>query len=379
MTAPRRLRLLALTGLVLAIAATPMATPAVADEKPPVDAAAEAYADALKRARSIEASLVKAVAKVRMNSVAVRNLREVKPPGESEPRLMRVSGGSGVIIKYRGKIWMVTNVHVTAGHQALEVVTHDGVTREVEEHDTIPEYDISLLKFTKKPRKLKGVVVKGDYSERGLKEGTWIIATGNPFFLGEDGASVASLGVISGLDRYLGGRYQYVGAIQHDAKINPGNSGGPLWNLKGQLVGINGKMASTPVARGMGPTNTGASFSLPVHQVEAYIRRLVGKTDAAAGYLGLNLETAMDKKGKAMGARVKQVGRRSPMFRDKKRLHKGDIITSLSVKGRTTRIYTADDLREAISLLEAGQEISLKYKSGRKTKRWKGRLGDSGR
>lgn len=372
--------------LALAVSAVhpvvaPVGSLAWADDKPPRDPAAEAYADALARARGIEASLVKAIAKVRVSSVAVRNLRTVKGAAGEEPRMRRVSGGSGVIIRYRGKIWMVTNVHVTAGHQALEVVTYDGVTREVEEHDTIPEYDISVLKFKDKPRgvKIKGVAVKGAVSEKGLKEGTWVIATGNPFFLGEDGASVASLGVISGMDRFLGGRYQYVGAIQHDAKINPGNSGGPLWNLKGQLVGINGKMASTPVARGVGPTNTGASFSLPVHQVEAYIRRLVGATDASAGYLGLDVETAVDKKGKAMGARIKRVNRRSPMYRSKDRPHKNDIVTSLIVKGRSNRIYTADDLREAVSLLPSGQEITLKYKAGKRTKRWKGRLGDSGR
>ena len=402
-TAPARLRGLAALGCLWLILAAPLplasgeedtAAGDAADKAAATKAAAakaeaeEAYQDALERAEGIEEGLMKSVDKVRVNSVAVLNLRQRKPRPDAEPVLVRASGGSGVIIKYRSKLWILTNVHVTAGHQALQVVTHDGEVRDVELHDSIPEYDIALLKFKEKPRgvKFRGVPVIASKSERGLKAGTWVIATGSPFFLGEDGRSVTTLGVISGLDRFLGGQYQYVGAIQHDAEVNPGNSGGPLWDLKGNFIGINGKIAMNQALRGARPTNTGAAFSLPVHQVEAYLKRLVGEGDAEAGYLGVACETEKDKKGNAVGARITSIERGSPLQqagrgnkKDDDCPTKDDVIVSLTVKGSLKRVYTASDLREHLSLLPAGQDITIKYKRGKRTKRYKVTLADRGR
>ena len=374
--------LAALLGLALLL----LAPPAFADEaSAEPDPAEEAYQDALERAEGIESGLMKSVDKVRVNSVAVLNLRQRKVPGQTEPALVRASGGSGVIIKYRGKLWILTNVHVTAGHNALQVVTHDGVVRDVEQHDSIKEYDIALLRFKDKPRgvKFKGVTVSKNKSLKGLKSGTWVIATGSPFFLGEDGRSVTTLGVISGLDRFLGGQYQYVGAIQHDAEVNPGNSGGPLWDLKGNFVGINGKIAMSQQLRGARPTNTGAAFALPVHQVEAFLKKLVDKTDAQAGYLGVQAETVTDKKGKSVGARITRFQRGSPLqgrgVKKDDQPKEGDVITGITVKGSTKPVHTANDLREILSLLQAGQEITVKYKRGKRTKRCKCELAKSGR
>ncbi|MDF1700062.1 MAG: trypsin-like peptidase domain-containing protein [Planctomycetota bacterium] len=372
-------------GLLALLLAAPLPR-ARADEKPAPkpDPAEEAYEDALERAEGIEGGLMKSVNKVRINSVAVLNLRRRKPAPNAEPILMRASGGSGVIIKYRSKLWILTNVHVTAGHHELQVVTHDGVVRDVEQHDSIPEYDIALLRFKDKLKRVKfrGVPVVASKSLKGLKAGTWVIATGSPFFLGEDGRSVTTLGVISGMDRFLGGQYQYVGAIQHDAEVNPGNSGGPLWDLKGNFIGINGKIAMSQQLRGVRPTNTGAAFSLPVHQVEAYLKRLVGDGDAEAGYLGVQTETETDKKGKAVGAKITKIERGSPLGGrgagpDAPKV--GDVITSLIVRGSGKTVYTASDLREHLSLLAAGQDVTIKFKRSRRTKRFKVRLADRGR
>lgn len=361
--------------------------PAEADEQPAEAKPSEeeeAYLDALERAEGIERGLMRSVEKVRINSVAVLNLRRRKPAPNAEPVLARASGGSGVIIRYRSKLWILTNVHVTAGHEALQVVTHDGVVRDVEQHDSIPEYDIALLKFKERPRRVefRGVPVIARKSLKGLKPGTWVIATGSPFFLGEDGRSVTTLGVISGLDRYLGGQYQYVGAIQHDAEVNPGNSGGPLWDLKGNFIGINGKIAMSQRLRGVRPTNTGAAFSLPVHQVEAYLKRLVGDGDAEAGYLGVDVETETDEKGKSIGAKITRIKRGSPLQGpnvDEDAPKVGDVITSLTIRGSGKRVYTASDLREHLSLLSAGQDITIRFKRGRRTKRFKVSLADRGR
>jgi serine protease Do len=365
--------------LVALLAAWGVAPTARADDTPD----AEAYEKALEYAEGIEKGLVDSIAEVRLNSVTVFNLRRPKP--EMEP--MRTSGGSGVIISRGGKLWILTNVHVTDKHDALEVVTHDGVIRPVIQHDSIPEYDIALLRFTEKPRKVKfrGVTVKPSKSgngSSGLSEGTWVIATGNPFFLGGDGIAVATLGVVSGLNRFLAGEYAYVGAIQHDAEVNPGNSGGPLWNLQGDLVGINGKIFMGHRTQGTGPSNTGASFSLPIHQVDAFLKRLVGDDDAEAGFLGLETDTATDDKGKAVGAVITKIHPASPVNakgQTKNAPKAGDVITSITVKGSSKRVYTASDLREIVSLLPAGVDVSLKFKSGNRSRRWKGKLGDKGR
>ncbi len=380
----QRLPLLLCLGLGLLLGPS---TPLLADDEP-VSAAAEArkaaeeaYQSALERASGIEDSLVKAVDKVRLNSVSVLNMRNRKVPGQSTPVLVKASGGSGVIINRSGKLWILTNVHVTKGHNALKVVTHDGVYRDVIQHDSIPEYDIALLRFKDKPKRVKfrGVSVKASNSTSGLREGTWVIATGNPFFLAEDGRSVTTLGVISGMGRFLGGQFQYVGAIQHDAEVNPGNSGGPLWDLRGRFIGINGKIATGSRIRGVRPTNTGAAFSLPAHQVDAYLRQLIDEGDAEAGFLGLITATAKDKKGKAMGARVVKLDAHSPMAGSKDRPKKGDLVTSITVKGSVKRIETASELREILAVLSAGTVVTVKWKTGKKYKRWKGPLGDKKR
>src|SRR6185295_6198828 len=120
-----------------------------------------------------------------------------------------------------------------------------------------------------------------------LEEGQWCLATGNPFELAMDGVPVVTLGIISGLDRVLGGDYLYGRAIQHDAAVNPGNSGGPLWNLQGQFVGINGMIRTHDLADGTTPSNSGASYSIPVEQIDAFLSKLTdAKADAKAAYLG---------------------------------------------------------------------------------------------
>ena len=284
-----------------------------------------------------------------------------------------------MIIRYKKRLWILTNVHVIAHHHELQVITHDGVVRDVELHDSIPEYDIALLTFEDEPddKAFQGVPVVAKRSRSGLKSGTWVIATGSPLSLGEDGRSVATLGVVSGLDRYLGGRYQYSGAIQHDAEVNPGNSGGPLWDIGGNFIGINGKIATTILVRGARPTHTGASFALPVHQVAAFLKRLVDDEDAEAGFLGVDVETAIDAKGRSVGARILGLHRRSPLVRagyDAPR--KDDVITSIGVRSRSNPVYTASDLHKHLSLLTAGQTITVRFRRDKRSMKFKVTLTD---
>ena len=358
---PRRLFLL-LAAVCL------LGAPASAEETG--DPAEEAYQKALDDALDVERALLKTVDKVRKHSVSVGCYRAI-PRGPREGELVLASCGSGVLVEYRSKTWVLTNVHVIRGAQKIEITTHDGARHVMVEHDSIPRYDISLLRFAAKPKKrLRGVRVKAS-SEKDIKEGSWVIATGNPFFLAMDGASVTTLGVISGLDRNLGGKFEYVGAIQHDAEVNPGNSGGPLWNLKGALVGINGKIATRGMFQGARPTNTGASFSLPISQVASYLKRLAGDVDAASGFLGITAKTEVDKRGKSVGALVTAIHPRSPALNA---IMRDDLIKSIRA-GKSKTIYTADDLRDFLSHLMANTKVTIKFKRGRRTKTWSGVLG----
>ena len=335
------------------------------------------HRDALKEAVKIEESLVRAIKKVRQSSVSVLRYMTRKPRGGGDAVRLLGGCGSGVIISYKGKVWIVTNVHVIAGAKDLEVVTADGVHHAVVEHDSIIEYDIALLKFSKKPkRRPKAVSVRPEVSAKHIKEGSWVIATGTPFFLATDGRSVTTLGVVSGKDRYLPGKYNYVGAVQHDAEVNPGNSGGPLWDLRGRLVGINGKIATSSRIPGGTPTNTGASFSLPAHQVNAYLKLLVRDDNAQAGYLGLQTNTWSDKRGRPSGAQITRIQGGSPV-RGRKAPAVGDVITAIVIKTKRTAIYTSMDLRNALSTHSAGAKVTLSYKvKGRGGIRsWKGALG----
>jgi S1-C subfamily serine protease len=342
------------------------------------DANEETPLDRARRvARDVEGSVVSSLAKVRRSSVSVLNQAEVKDAdgkGTGEYRL--ASGGSGVLIKHRAKTWVLTNQHVVEGADALAIVGVDGVERAVSVQDAVPQYDIALLRFHEKPKGLSPVTLKKQASQQ-LGAGDLVLATGNPFFLAVDGAPVATLGVVSGTDRVLGGRFLYGAAIQHDAAVNPGNSGGPLWDLDGRLVGINGMIMTTQSGRA-GASNSGASFSIPIAQVVPHLSTLVdGKKSAEAGYLGVRFQTHQDRDGNPDGAEVLRVMDDSPVRSGRKHLLSGNVIRELTVGSKIYKIRTADDLTNALVLYPAGTSVRLRWSSRlqKKLQTWNGRLG----
>jgi S1-C subfamily serine protease len=322
-------------------------------------------AKALSRALEIEEELIGALDRVRRSTVSVFPLRRV--PGTTIA--IPYACGSGVLVQQKGT-WVVTNVHVVQGAEEVQVVTSDGERHAVKVVDTIDRYDIALLGFVKEPRGLRGVPVK---AARGVEEGSWVLATGNPFWLAGDGQSVATVGVVSGLDRILGGRFVYGKAIQHDAEVNPGNSGGPLWNLRGDLIGINGMIASQQTD-GAEAHNTGASFSIPSEQVVRYLADMIaGKENTAAGDLGVSVETSVDKEGRPNGARVVEVN--AQMHPGRKDLQKRDVITRVVPKGQAASVIrTANDLVNLLSLLPAGTSVKVSYRRENAMGIWSGVL-----
>ena len=353
------------------------ATPAGAG-KPAVDPVEDAYA----AADAVDDALVKAVEAVRPSSVTVWNSKRHGGTDDA-PVFRRMGGGSGVLVSIKGKgPYVLSNEHVVQGADRLEIVTFDGTTWPVVLKDHVQRYDIALLDFPKdKPKTWKPA--KLGKSEQ-LKEGQWVIATGNPFFLGADGQAVATLGVVSGLDRTLRGEFTYANAIQHDAEVNPGNSGGPLWNLAGELVGINGMISSRGGGSSVNPSNTGASFAIPIHLVATYFDALVSdKVEAKAGYFGVDVADAKDKAGKPVGAVVRAVSNDSPTKKKTPKggeLTAGDVVVKLwlgtnAMTMKTYDVYCAHDLTNALAFYGAGSKVRVRYQRAGKELTWEGELG----
>lgn len=348
---------------------------------PPARAAdvPEDIQEALEVAEAVEKELIETCRTVRELTVAVLHFRVPRdrngPIEGAAPRLH--SFGSGVLIERKQKTWVITNVHVVQGADAVAVVTADGEHREVTVHDSIPAYDIALLAFPKRPRGIRGFTLNPSKlrASRYLEEGAWVVATGNPFGLSVDGESVTTLGVVSGLDRVLGSQFLYGSAIQHDAAVNPGNSGGPLWDRKGDLLGINGMIMTGPRPAGAGPSNTGASFTIPIHQVNEFLSVMMdGSRSADAGFLGLQLETAVEE-GRPSGATVKVVHPQSPAGPGERTgLKPGDVITSIWGLGDYHRVRTASEVTNILSFCKVGTFLKVKYKRGSTYYEWSGQL-----
>lgn len=363
-------------------AAAPATKPTTADPKGAKDPK-DPDALALAFAESVDESLVKAVASVRESSVTVWSLRQPKAQaGQPPPPPRRESGGSGVVTSWKGKgPFIVTNEHVIRGADKLEIVMHDGTTWEVKLKDHVVQYDIALLEFAKDKPKTYRAAKFG--KSQALVEGQWVIATGNPFFLGADGCCVATLGVVSGTERNLQGDFKYTNAIQHDAEVNPGNSGGPLWNLQGELVGINGMISTRPDGGSIGPSNTGASFSIPIHMILGYFDALLSdKVSAAAGEIGLDVVTKTDPVGKPIGLLLRDFLPGSPVNKksDPKAggPAKGDILVQISLGGAVSAksydLFSPTDLQNAVALYPPGTKVKLVFLRGKDKKSWSGEL-----
>ncbi len=368
--------------LAFAALAAVLVQPAAAQETPaaaPAPAVPTVRNEALERVLAIEKQLVTVLDAVCQSSVSIRTAKlPPAEPGKPAPTEPVPSGaGSGVLVQRAGKSWVVTNDHVIDKADRIDVVTCDGVAHRMEVADVVQQYDIALLRFADKAPKLRAVPVK-PLASQALSTGQWVLATGNPFSLADDGVPVATLGVISGLGRTLGDRWLYGSAIQHDAAVNPGNSGGPLWDLDGDLVGINGMIAMQQMTEGSSPSNSGAAFAIPIHQVENFLGQMVDeRKKAQAGWLGVVFETWVDRSGKAAGAKVMRVDPNGPAHSSRGTalsLEIGDIVDSFTVGDRKTPIRTASDLTNELVCCPAGTLLKLRLRRGTRTLTWSGKL-----
>ncbi len=184
--------------------------------------------------------------------------------------------GSGFIISDINEV--VTNYHVIDGGTNIDIEFNDGRRYPARILGTDEETDLALLQI-KTQERIPFVSFKDD---RNVRIGDWVVAIGNPFGIGQS----TSLGVISAIGRERVESGSYVDYIQTDATINRGNSGGPLFNLEGEVVGVNSAIYSPTGA------SVGIAFVIPHYTAEEVIGALRTDGRVRRGYLGAGLRDA---------------------------------------------------------------------------------------
>jgi len=275
----------------------------------------------------------------------VVNVSPIRILGQSKnvPRQRRPKthgSGSGVIIHEDG--YIITNNHVIGGGIEVEIRLSDRTTLIAQVIGRDPDTDLALLKV-QVDRKLPAAKF-GDSSA--VKVGQWVLAVGNPFGLDR----TVTLGVVSGIGRDNMNLSKYENFIQTDASINPGNSGGPLFNLRGEVIGIN--TAIINFAQGIG-------FAIPSNMVDRIIMQLKTGGKVVRGWLGVGILPLTPKLGEKFGVEdgkgilVNEVFVGDPAAMAG--IKPGDIITSIGGK----RLESPNQLSRVVAGFGPGEEVEV--------------------
>jgi len=200
-------------------------------------------------------------------------------------------GGSGVVISPDG--YCLTNFHVTQPcGNFLYCGLADGTLYETVIVSTDPVGDVALVKLLpKEPGKPFPFAPMGDSDK--MQIGDWSIAMGNPFLLATDFTPTVTFGIISGTHRYQGPAgiiLEYTDCLQTEASINPGNSGGPLFNLDGEIIGINGRGSFEKRGR----VNSGVGYAISINQIKNFMGHLRAGLNVDHATLGAIVKTEDD-------------------------------------------------------------------------------------
>ena len=225
------------------------------------------------------------------------------PQGESRGHSL----GSGVIID-SDEGYIITNNHVIEDAEEIKVIMFDKREMKATIVATDPPSDLAVIKVD--PGGLSTVDLGN--SDK-LSVGEWVVAIGSPFGLHLNHTVTA--GIVSAVGRSsVISRNNFEDFIQHDAAINPGNSGGALFNLDGELVGINTAIATDGYSR----ANAGVGFAIPINMVKRVMEDLISDGKVTRGWLGVQIQDVDEGMAKALrlkernGAIISQVIKNSP-------------------------------------------------------------------
>jgi serine protease Do len=298
--------------------------------------------------------IVKLRAKTVVNISSTRVISEdvIPMPGlpfpDSEKRFKRHSLGSGFIIDSEG--YILTSFHVVERAEDIRVTLWDESEYIAKIVGKDEKTDIALIKI--ETQKQLPVAPLGDSDT--LEVGDWVLAIGNPFGLGH----TVTAGIVSAKGRVLGAG-PYDDFIQTDAAINPGNSGGPLFNLDGEVVGINTAIFSPSGG------NIGIGFAIPINIAKEILPSLKQKGYVERGWLGVTVQKVTPEIAKTFGlqeprgALVADITKGSPA--EKAGIKRGDII----VEYNGNEIADIHELPRLVANTPIGSEVSIKvYRDG---------------
>jgi serine protease Do len=280
--------------------------------------------------------------------------------GGPPPQRPRMGMGSGFIISTEG--YVVTNNHVVEGADSVLIRLSDRREYDAEVVGTDPRSDLALLRVD-----AKDLPVLTLDTDDELEVGEWVLAIGSPFGLDYS----VTAGIVSAKGRSLPteNNENYVPFIQTDVAINPGNSGGPLFNLEGEVVGVNSQIYT----RSGG--SIGLSFAIPVSVVRNVVEQLKKEGRVTRGWLGVTIQDVDRNLAESFGldrprgALVVQVADDSPA--DKAGLEDGDVIINFGGQD----IDTSSDLPHIVGLIEPGSTVPMEVVRDKKRKKMKVTVG----
>lgn len=332
-----------------------VSAPAMLSSKARRDAMYKALAEeevALNRQFSLLKKLVKTVspsvahieAKKRQKSNATSSSKSRRPVVVEE-------AGSGVVIKYRGAFYVITNYHVIESSEIGDIrveVAGNYYTPSRLIHDR--QTDLSVIGLSE-----TNLIPSRIGNSKRVEIGDFVVAVGSPFGLSHS----VSYGIISAMDRHdldlgpQGVRYQDF--FQTDAAVNPGNSGGPLINLRGEIIGINTAIASNSGG------NDGIAFAIPINMAVRIVSDLIDYGSVQRGFLGVSLDATYSyKKAKQIGlslsygAMISAITTSSPAAESD--LQVGDVI----VEYNNERVDNDSQLVTRVSLTKLNSRVPVK-------------------